>query len=362
MSSIPTKHIDGDVAIGRHVSAGGDANIQGNVRVHHNLVVKGWLDAPNIKGPLKGLYASEESLNEAYPHPQPGWYALVGDTLPAAVYRVEGGKWVATGEEGGEFTLYLEELESEVGELTDEVGELTDEVRDIEDFLDNGILLGKTIEFTSTGTVAAMKFSVLKSDGSNEPYSKPIPIVTSESAGMMSAADKKKLLATTSEITALNDKIRALETKTAQLIERLSELDGVQVFQDDNYLFAITDSMGTLLLGIEKSGHIVQPQGQVQMMSREQYTAIEPKPDTLYIIKGHNGMTEGAYINGETLNTGEAFNFYRDENIIKYRGGMKSRPYIYIDHETMEAKIDYPSDYEGPMIVNDPETKTLFVI
>lgn len=143
---------------------------------------------------------------------------------------------------------------------------------------------------------------------------------------------------------------------------RFNELDGYRTIKDENYLFAITDNIGTLLFGIETSGHIVMPQGQVQMLSRERYEAIEPKPDTLYIIKGHNGTTEGAYINGQTLNAGEAYNFFRDENTIKYRGGMKSEPIIRIDHETMEAKVDYPSDYQGPMIVSDPETKTLFVI
>lgn len=144
--------------------------------------------------------------------------------------------------------------------------------------------------------------------------------------------------------------------------QRFDELEGYQVMHDENYLFAITDSIGNLLFGIETTGHIVMTQGQVQMVTREQYSVMQPKPDTLYVIKGHNGTTEGAYINGQTLNAGEACNFVRDDNIIKYRGGMKSKPIIHIDHETMEAKVDYPSDYEGPMVFSDPETKTLFVM
>ena len=43
-ASIPTKQIDGDVAVGRNVSAGGDANIQGNARIGHDLIVEGWLE------------------------------------------------------------------------------------------------------------------------------------------------------------------------------------------------------------------------------------------------------------------------------------------------------------------------------
>ena len=77
MSSIPTKQIDGDVAVGRNVSAGGDANVQGNVRVGHDLKVEGWLEAKNIKGVNKGLFASAAALREAYPQPHDGWFAGV---------------------------------------------------------------------------------------------------------------------------------------------------------------------------------------------------------------------------------------------------------------------------------------------
>lgn len=105
MSVIPTKQIDGDVAVGRNVHAGGNASVQGSATVNHNLTVKGWLDAKNIKGVNKGLFASNASLDAAYPLPQPGWYALVGDSLPAALYRVEDGAWVTTGGQGGQPTL-----------------------------------------------------------------------------------------------------------------------------------------------------------------------------------------------------------------------------------------------------------------
>ena len=56
MSSIPTKQIDGDVAVGRDVNIGGKATIRGSAKVGHNLTVDGWLEAKNIKGPNKGLF------------------------------------------------------------------------------------------------------------------------------------------------------------------------------------------------------------------------------------------------------------------------------------------------------------------
>lgn len=109
MSTIPTKQIDGDVAVGRNVSAGGNANIQGNARVGHDLVVEGWLEAKNIKSANKGLFATVDALRAAYPHVHEGWFAGVPATDKEisdlglsveegkALYRMYigcGGEWV----------------------------------------------------------------------------------------------------------------------------------------------------------------------------------------------------------------------------------------------------------------------------
>lgn len=80
MSSIPTKQIDGDVAVSRNVRAGGEADIQGDVRIGHNLKVEGWLEAKNIKGVNKGLFATASALRESYPQPHDGWFAGVSAT------------------------------------------------------------------------------------------------------------------------------------------------------------------------------------------------------------------------------------------------------------------------------------------
>lgn len=125
MSSIPTKDIAGDVAVGRNVAIGGNANVQGSVRVGHNLKVEGWLEAPNIKGPNKGLFKSEAHLNATYPKPQTGWWALVGATLPAQIYAVENGAWKAqTNADGtpamtGEPTVDPTELLERIEEVND---------------------------------------------------------------------------------------------------------------------------------------------------------------------------------------------------------------------------------------------------
>lgn len=212
--SIYKNDIQGDANISRNANIGSHANINGDVTVGHNLVVKGWVDAPNIKGTCKGLYASEEALKAAYPRPMPGWYALVGNTLPAAVWRVDGGEWTPTGETGGQFNIWLDQLETDVKDLTDDV-------RDLEELLDNGLLLAESITFNSTGEAASMDFTVMKRDGSTKSYSKPIPIVTAEKAGMMSAADKQELSAATAAIVGINKKIATLEETTKKLREDL---------------------------------------------------------------------------------------------------------------------------------------------
>lgn len=117
MSQIKTTEIEGDVAIGRHVTAGGNATIQGNATVKKNLKIEGWLDARNIKGPNKGIFLTAEKLREAYPLPHDGWWALVGNTLPAPLYIADGGAWVATGESAGNPTIDSQQYNDAVAAL-----------------------------------------------------------------------------------------------------------------------------------------------------------------------------------------------------------------------------------------------------
>ncbi len=128
-----SKQIDGDIAVGHSAAIGGSATVRGNLKVGHDVTIEGWLNARNIRGAGKGLYATVEKLNAAYPNPQNGWWALVGDTLPAPVYCAWGGQWVATGEKGfSEVTLDLgrmtdleKALETEVSSRTNADEELT---------------------------------------------------------------------------------------------------------------------------------------------------------------------------------------------------------------------------------------------
>lgn len=101
-----SERIEGDLNVGRNIYGGGDLNVPGNATIKRILKVDGWLDAKNVKGVNKGLFASEDILKATYPYPEYGWVALVGANLPASLYRAEEKdgviQWNATGGVGGE--------------------------------------------------------------------------------------------------------------------------------------------------------------------------------------------------------------------------------------------------------------------
>lgn len=120
MSSIRTTQLDGDVAIGRNVAIGGKFTTQGSGHVKGGLKVDGWLEAKNVKDANKGVFRSVEELKAAYPHPQKGWWAIVGTSLPVAIHVEHEGTWTATGGMGGnpevDLETYYQGLQSSIEE------------------------------------------------------------------------------------------------------------------------------------------------------------------------------------------------------------------------------------------------------
>lgn len=280
MSSIYKENIQGDLSTSRDITAGGHLNVRGNSVFGHNVVIKGWLDAKNIKGPCKGLYASEDTLNKAYPNPMPGWYALVGNTLPAAVYRSDGGKWVATGEQGGEVNLYLDQLETDVANLGDEVA-------DIQELIGNGLLVPGSVAFSSTATTVTLTYKLRKSDGTETPYNVTVPIVTAEKAGMMTAADKKALAKAGEDIIELEKSVWPL---------------GVSLNAVPNVVEVGVSTKVELSWNITRKGGDVADESKMKLNGEEIYSTAkdiiinENSPKTLiYTLEAtFEGMTESA--------------------------------------------------------------------
>lgn len=120
-NNIENHSVGGSVALGRDVTVGGRSTIRGNATFNRDVYISGWLNARNIRGAGKGLYETVDKLNSAYPNPENGWFALVGNTLPADIYQAWGGEWVATGQKGGEPVLELAKLTELSESLENEV-------------------------------------------------------------------------------------------------------------------------------------------------------------------------------------------------------------------------------------------------
>lgn len=91
-----------------------------DVVVGNDLTVGGTIKAKGFKQPNCGLFASLDALKEAYPTPEVGMWAVVGNTMPGDIYRCNtAGVWTATGEKGGVDKLDLTEVNKAIsGETT----------------------------------------------------------------------------------------------------------------------------------------------------------------------------------------------------------------------------------------------------
>ena len=82
--------------------------MRGSATVGHNLRVEGWLEARNIKDTNKGVFESVERLQEAYPQPERGWWALVmlpeyaGHSQLGQLFIAKDGVWVGQLDADGE--------------------------------------------------------------------------------------------------------------------------------------------------------------------------------------------------------------------------------------------------------------------
>lgn len=112
--------VRGRTRLERDVSLDSALDVKGDVRTEGSLRVRGLLEAGDFVGMLKGLFPSEARLCALYPRPRDGMTALVGDTLPADLFRAEHRRWVATGEKAGEPSLPLDTLGTRIDKEAEE--------------------------------------------------------------------------------------------------------------------------------------------------------------------------------------------------------------------------------------------------
>ena len=117
--------IDGDMTVSHDVKVCGDSVFKGSVRIN------GILSADNIDSCNKGFFPNATELEIAYPTPKPGWWAIVGESLPGDIYTCSSSKkWKNTGIKGSplddhsDYSKLMEEIES----IKDHVFQLTADI------------------------------------------------------------------------------------------------------------------------------------------------------------------------------------------------------------------------------------------
>lgn len=134
---------------------------------------------------------------------------------------------------------------------------------------------------------------------------------------------------------------------------RLNELKGYQLMSDENFIYAITDINDKLLIGIKKDGTVIVPKGIVEILTWEEYKKANIDEHILYVIQGNDGSLQGAFLNRKPLSAGEEYAFFREANTLVYHGRMNVLPKFWIDYDNMELMVDYPSNYSGPVFINE---------
>lgn len=198
--------IDGDLAVSRNAEVGGDVDIHGKARVAGSLKVEGFLDAPNIKGVVKGLFATEEELKREYPNPGPGWCAIVlADDERGFLYLVKNREWKKQSEEAKPFDFIVDSINvfASKGELADETQRAQSAENKLQSNIETevGARTGAVNEIKGKAALFGTFASRAEADGLLVKYENinhyegafSIPVATEEKAGVMSAVDKSNL-------------------------------------------------------------------------------------------------------------------------------------------------------------------------
>ena len=100
--SVKENKIEGDVIISGDATTGGGVVANGDSVFNKDVIIKGKLDASNIRGASKGAFPDEATLKGYYPNPKTGWWALVktggqGTTFSFATYLAGPHGWYNSG-------------------------------------------------------------------------------------------------------------------------------------------------------------------------------------------------------------------------------------------------------------------------
>lgn len=227
----------------------------GDVNIHNNLTVAGTIRAKGINNPCVGFFPSEEALEEKWPTPKVGWWAIVGDTIPGEIYHcVTEGEWTDSGETGGSGEVDL----TEYAKLTD-IPEIADDL----------------VTNTGTKTLSARQGKIL-----NEKIPPVVDSLTSTSATSALSAKQGKVL---------NEKIPTVvdNLTSSSPISALSAKQG-------NILKTLIDNIGSInVQGIQGFWPIDSLNDLPLSPTEEQKKMAYLYENAIYIYVGEGGDTLG---------------------------------------------------------------------
>lgn len=132
--STTSQSISGSLSVGRDTAVGRNATVQGSATISHNLRIKGWLDARNIKGVNKGVFYDDADLKAAYPNGTvpDGSFAICGATLPGELWYVKDGVWTDSGKTAGELTADVEQYLKDIETIETDISDINGDIEAIE--------------------------------------------------------------------------------------------------------------------------------------------------------------------------------------------------------------------------------------
>ena len=242
--------IDGDLAVSRNAKFGGDVDVHGKARVAGSLKVEGFLDAPNIKGVVKGLFATEEELKREYPNPRPGWCAIVlADDERGFLYLAKNREWEKQSEEAQPFDFIVDSInvfasKSELVDVKEKTESNKDAINELNTAISDEIVraveredgiarkaLKADTAFASPNTKVVNVWG--KSVDGSSDMSITIPAATNEKAGVMSAEDKRNLNNSTVKVITWNNDTNQSNMNDL-VVAGVYDIKGERTRTDDN--------------------------------------------------------------------------------------------------------------------------------
>ncbi len=250
--------VGGDFTVNNDTIIGDELKVRGDTYLEGDVKVEGMLDAKAVKQPNRGFFQTEEALNAAYPKPEVGWWATVGDVMPGTVYRCQTeGVWTNTGQTGGVDTerVYFE-IEDTCTSISTDKALSANQGKRLKMMIDSLKMAGYMFAGIATPKTIIPapdeKVFYVGADGTYNNFGTPVTV----NAGSICV-----FIYNGSWSSNMIKMFEGIDDEPTPESENLVKSGGAAkigyFINDDNFLKAITDKENRLIVGIDKNGFIV---------------------------------------------------------------------------------------------------------